>query len=672
MLVVGSWAGAASAALPTEVADEQRPRTGALHLHSTELYLEMEASYERRRVGSEDRRSRTYRASDLRLEESVSLRLTGDLPSPSFLVWDLGLSIGLSQERNREEIGSRSRTESQSGTLLEHDFSFDLLPGQPLTLHGYTRQLRARVPRQFLPSLLDERREAGFSAFLREDDWTLEWGIDWSDVERTGNRADLDDETLNSLRAYADYRLTLSDRHKLRLFYEHQRDENTYQGSLYDFDTQRERLRLEHELLFGPAGRHRLDTIFRLDEESGDLARDEIEFTPRLTLEHSPQLRTMYRYSYYRVEQDAVDMDINQLSFQSVYRPSDQLRFTSDLYWLREAIESDLETYEWGGALDLSYRRPTAWGELWTNLAYHGDEERSVGSAGERIVRGEIHALDATRPVYLLNDDIRRNSIVAYDASRVRVFVPGVDYLIQQVGPRTLVYRTLTGEISDGELVYFDYAYRLPSGGDIDTHRFDLMLEHPFPSGFSPYYNFETRRQNGHGSIGRPVEEDRTERHRIGARYRQPRWSVAAEAEYFDDSIVPYDAYRVDGRVALVREPLHTLDADASASWFDFNDYDQRRVWLLDVALRDRVQHSPYLSSTLAATYRFEEDSIDGTTNAVDVECGLEFRRGLLEVDLFVEYDLLALDERDEGFGVWLTVRRDLSHLLWKPGRATR
>jgi hypothetical protein len=40
-------------------------------------------------------------------------------------------------------------------------------------------------------------------------------------------------------------------------------------------------------------------------------------------------------------------------------------------------------------------------------------------------------------------------------------------------------------------------------------------------------------------------------------------------------------------------------------------------------------------------------------------------KRGYLTINLDVEYDLLALARgRDDGLGIYLNVRRDLSHLL--------
>ena len=103
--------------------EEESAERGVLHLNATELFLEFESSYERRRVGGDESRSssRGQRNIDYRFEESVSLRLTGDWVRPGLVAWDVGLKLGVDQERYREEIGRQRQTDSDSGSLVEYD-----------------------------------------------------------------------------------------------------------------------------------------------------------------------------------------------------------------------------------------------------------------------------------------------------------------------------------------------------------------------------------------------------------------------------------------------------------------------------------------------------------------------------------------------------------------------
>lgn len=654
-------------------------RPGLFHLNRSDAYLELESSLERRRVNSSagNRLQSVQRNREWRFSEALGLSLSGDVIDPEFLAWDAGLKLGLSQERFREQLDGFTRTDTDSGELIEYDLSLDLLRSKPVSVNAYARRSRDRVPRRFLPSLLEQTTESGASVYVTGPTWTTELGFSLSDVDRSGNRLVEDDEHLSTRRFYVDSRWEISDDHGLRLNFDHEDVSSEYQGGVFDFDTRRDELRLEHELEFGPAtgsgARHRLDTFARWNDEHGDLARDEAEFSPRLTLRHSDAFQTVYRYSYNRTDQDAIEVERHKLDVQALFKPNDRWRISANGYWLRERVEDDLETYEAGGGLDAAYRRRTPWGEFSGDAAFIGDRARTVGETDGGVVRGEGHQLGGSRPVFLRQPDVRPGTIVAYNAARTRAYVPGLDYLVTPVGRRMMVRRILSGDIPADDVVLFDYQYRVPLGSRVDSYRMDLYLEHAFRAGddrsavsLTPYYGWEQRWQFADNSRGVPVFEDNTERHRAGLRYDGPRVSLTGEYELFNDTNDPYEAFHLTGRGALFRDQVHALDLTAELSRYRFNgEFDQRKVWWLDVDVTDRLTINPYWSATVSTAYRWEDDSLDGTTNGVDVECGLHFERGQLGVDLTVEYDLLRLaDNRDEGFGMWVNVRRSFGDVL--------
>jgi hypothetical protein len=149
-------------------------------------------------------------------------------------------------------------------------------------------------------------------------------------------------------------------------------------------------------------------------------------------------------------------------------------------------------------------------------------------------------------------------------------------------------------------------------------------------------------------------------------RYGRDRWTVGGEYEIFDDSVEPYDAVHFTGQASILRSLTHTLDLNGEISHYLFQGgFDRRRVWYFDVNLKDRIELNNALSFTTGAEYRREDDSERGKTTGVDLECGLRYVRGYLTVELNVEYDLLSVVEnRENGFGIFLNVRRDLTHLL--------
>lgn len=664
----GPGAFAADTPSGPDASADARIRPGFLHFQATELFLEIEGSYEQRRVRSSrpGRVDSVQRNRDWRFGEALSLRLDGDVIDPNLFAWQAQLKLGLSQERFHETLDWYRHTDSDTGLLLEYDVSADLFRTKPLTIHAYARRSRDRLPRRFLPSLLDERDEAGVSALLTLGSWTSELSFEWADTDRTGNRSDLDDERLTTSRLTLDNRWDISEGHRLRVAFDHQREQSEYQGSRYRFDTRRDQLRVEHELQFGDRKQHAFDTLIRSDNEQGDLARDETEVTPRLTLRHSDALRTTYRYTFHRTEQDSIEVRRHQGDFGILYKPDDRLRLSGDGYLLREIIEDDVETHEFGGTVDGVYRRPAGPGVFSANLAVSADQSRTMGSAGDRIVRGEAHALDSARPVFLSHAYVRLETLRAYNVDRTRVYIAGQDYTVLRMGRRTAVYRRLSGRIAANDQVVFDYRYEVPTDSRLNSYRVDARFEYELEGGLTPYYYHEIRRQQGDGSAGRPVFEDNTERHRLGLRYAQPRWSVNGEVESFDDSVEPYNAYQLGGQVSLFQTAAHSMDANIQSALYRFDGPDDLRqaAWI-DFDVTNTFELDAYWSATLGTSYRFERDSIDGDTNAVDLEWGFHFQRGRMGLDLTAEYDLLRLaDNRDEGFGVWVNIRRDLSHLL--------
>lgn len=647
---------------------DSRIKPGLLHLGPIEASLLLEGRYERRRVSSSggQRFDSTQRNRDWFFSEGINLKLNGDIVDPNLVSWSGEFTLGYSQERSRESIDGVSETDTDSGSLLDYNVSLDLLPSQPISANVYARSLRDRIPRRFLPSLLEERREAGARVFGDFGRWRTELGVDWSDVERTGNDRAEDDESYETDRFFWDNRWAISDQHTLRLEYQHEREQSEYQGSRGTLDTRRDQLKLEHEYAFGPAGRHRLDTFLRWNDEQGDLARDELEFIPRLTLQHSDRFKSIWRYSLYRTDQDELEILRQRADLETVYTPLDGLRLHTDVFGQWESYEDDVDIDTYGALGDASWTIPTDRGELAFDGSLSYDQERTSGSGKGRQIRGESHVLDSARPTYLAEPDIDRFSIVATNAARTRVFAPGVDYQVVQVGRRTTVYRILSGRIGDGEPVYFDYTSRVPADALIDTWRADLSIEHRFTSGWTPYYAFEVRRQDANGSRGTPVFEDNTERHRVGLRYERPTWSVVGEFEHYDDSVEPYQGYSLDSRAALWRTEAQSVDASARVAYYDFHADDaERRVWWIDMDLAHRARITTHLETTLKTAYRWEDHSRDGETNGVDLEGGLHFQRGRLGVDVIAEYNLLNIrEDEDEGFGLWLYVRRDLGDLL--------
>lgn len=686
-MVVGQQPPATQPAAPeSQPADDYappRPRK-PFTLSVTDLYLGMELDYESRRVRSETayKRESTQTNRDLRVQEYVGVGLAGDIGDPGLFDWRAGLEFGLTQGRFYEAIEGFSHTDSDNGFLAEYDINADILKSKPISFNAFARRNDFRIPRRFLPSLREMDNEAGITGMAVTGPVTTEFGFTWRDIDRTGNRQEEDDEELQTTRAFVNSTWQISDHHKLRLSYEHEDQGSNYQGSLYNFDLKRDELRAEHQIEFGPGYKHRFDTFIRYNQESGDLERDELNFVPRLTLQHTDKLRTVWRYNYYQIKQDVVEVGQHKFDGQALYQATRNLRVSLDGFGLFEHADQDVDTTQWGLGGDIGYVKPSRFGETNINLHVAYDQLQTNGNAGRRLVRGEGHALGDVRSVILRNRNVVLTSILAHSDRYTRVYVQGIDYLATNIAGRTLITRLPFGRIARNEIVYFDYLYEIPAESSVDTWWASFLLEHRFDFGLIPYYQFDGRFQDvNEETIGTPVLNQDQNRHRIGARYDKTWWDLGGEYEIFDDTVEPYNAIHFTGHANLLRKADHSLDVsgevshywfeggiNSHSSWWEGDDLDNRNVWWTEVDLKDTLNILPYLTMNTGTAFHYEDDSRRGRTTGVDLEWGLKLVRGYLTVELTLEYDMLAVvANREQGFGVFLNVRRDLTHLL--PGR---
>jgi hypothetical protein len=638
------------------------------HVDLERLEVDFDLEFDGHRVKDRTRRGHeTYVDEDLRLQEAIGLGLRGDVHSPEILEWTADLRFGLDQGRFTQDYPASDGTDSDHGTLLDYDISLQLLRARPASASAFARRFDSRIPRPFLPSLREEQSEAGGSVFIAARPLTLELGVIWREIDRTGNVRRIDDESQRSALFYTDSRWEW-DRHSLSLRYEFEDEDIQYQGSSFDNDTRRHELRMEHSLLFGPDEAHRWDTFLRYTDESGDLARDEVNVNTRMTLKHSERFRTIQRYSYYRYEQGITDVDQHRLDLTAELQLPMDFRLTGNLFGAYERQDHDVDSDQFGGDVDLTWHRRVAGGELWANLNFGYAREEVHGDAGRRFVRNEALQFGVARRPYLLRSSVIPGTIFAHSLDYSRVYLSGTDYVPLIAGDLVLISRLPGGRIQDGEVVYFDYHYEVPAEASLSNFRCAVLLEQRFDSGWTPYYSYEGRFQDiDQTSTGTPWRADNLDRQRLGLRIESPAWGASAEGEYFDDDIDPYHALHFIGRATVLDDVDHQLNlrAELSPYWFRGDDLDHRRVWWFDIELQDRLRFGDRWSMNGTLGYRWEDDSVDGTTHGVDAEWLLSYTRNFLNVELALEYDLLSIaDDRDDSYGLFLRIRRDLSHLL--------
>ena len=654
----------------------QRP--GLLSLHQLDAYFELRGEFRHDRVDTDARdptsRGRLQKNREFQLEARVGLTLGGVIVDPGFLTFGADLSFALTRDRFRES-GSDvlSRTDTDSGTLELYDFRLNFLPGKKLSGSLYGLRQDNRIARRFQPTLDERRTTWGTSWTLADPTMPMELSYDSSRTDRSGNRDSRDDEQFEQRTLHFGLRWLDTQHHRIKLSFEHAETEQEFQGRPERFETTRDLLIVEDEREFGDRYQHSLRTLFRWQDESGDFARDILEIGPQLALKHSDNLQTLYRYQFNRERYAELDIDTHRADFQLVHQMYSNLTTTVDLFGLREDIVGDVDTTQWGGAMDLQYNRRNPYGHLYANLALAYDREDASGSDGRRLALNEAHTFRDPVDVTLRNRNAVASTIVVTDTSNRRLYREGVDYSILAQGTATRIRRIRTGAILDGDTVLIDYRFETPADGRLDTTRVDFSVEQRFTSGLTPYYRLSFRHQEDDvsndqqaGSSRFAGRADRTDHHRLGARYERPRYTLGAEFEIFDDTIDPYDAFHVNALLRLVQTPDRSLDASGRFSRLLFEGgFDDRNVTLIDLDLSHRWRLSDSMSTIHRLAYRFEDDSIAGDTHAWDVMAGFEYKVGDLLAEVSFRYDRLDLPgSEDEDFGIFFRLRRSIRDLL--------
>lgn len=627
---------------------------------------EREVRYERERrfAGGTERQINRAR----RFEESLGVETSGWLYREDAFQFDIAARWGLSQEKYVERWIGRDRVERPDGNLLEYDIHAILFPRGQISLTASASQSDSRIPRAFLPSL--ERERDRYEVSLLWNDPTLPSRITFEHLDdqlSSFTRSLDDDEQRRRDRFHYETTWQISPLQELRWEYEYTDRREEYSGSDTRFDTNRHFLMLQHVLRFGPEQRSVWNTELRVQEEKGDLARDQLELQTRLRLQHTDALSSFYQAQLLKESYQGFSTDTYRGEIGLTHQLGDALTTTAQVYGLRHQAERNTDFTEWGTLLSSSYARDNDWGRFSANASYSFNNIDTSSGRRTGVILKESVTFRDPLPSYLAQTYVRRWTILVTDANRTRTYLPGRDYLIVPLGRYTALVRMPTGQIADRETVLVTYTYRVHSDYDISRHRVDWRVQQDFEWGLSPYYAGNVQGESLDRQRFLRFEERDIQRHRLGATFRQPRWSVGAEYEYNDDDIDPYQAVHLTGDAVLLQRFNQQLDAKAAFSQFWFegrrrrgNLLRERDTALFDAGLSYRAWLNRQVELKSAALFRYEDDSAYGITHGFDLTAGLEWRIGFFTLEFDAEYDVLELPgSRDDGLSVWLRLRRE-------------
>lgn len=610
-----------------------------------------------------------------RFEETLGLTAAGNIVDERTLLYDAMIRGGLSQERFSESAPGflLDQSKNPNGNIFEYDLRLQALPAGTISANGYASKLNDRIPRPFLPSVDRTRERYGAGLFYNDSKLPMQLTFDHLfDDLTSGTRSLQDDEEQgeDTLRYEATWQPT--DYHALSLTYEHERRSDRYSGTSTRFDTTRNYFSLTDAVQFGSDHRSRLDTLIRLEDESGDLPRDSYEFTPLLRLQHTDSLFTTYRFQslkqkYYQLQTDTLRGD-----WGITHQFEKLLTSTLGLYGFRQDSNDNADFKEWGGVSNFALNKENTLGNFSGNLAYtHSQSNANDGRRGSVVLDESVTFRDPL-PAYLAQPNVQRFTIVVRDSVGVSFFLEGRDYLVVHIRDVTALQRVPTGFIRDRQTVLVSYTYEAYDNFRVDRDRVDLRVQQDFKNGLTPYYALSLQDERIDPQRDLTYGDRNINRHRLGAIYRRPRWSVGPEVEYNDDSVDPYKAVHLNGDVILLQNERHQLNAHGASSYFRFDglgDLEAHDSTILDMGLTHRYLLAPRLEVNSSALFRFENDSLFGETQGVDLTSSVSYRIGQMTVLIEAEYDMLDLPgSTDNSLGLWLKVRREITIIQRPPG----
>lgn len=606
-----------------------------------------------------------------RFEEYLGLSSSGSIVSEKVLLYDAMIRGGLSQEDYKESRPGFDLSRDPDGTLLEYDLRLHAFPQGRLSATANASQLRDRLQRPFLPSLDRTRERYGAALIFNDPKLPMQLTFDHLYDDLTSDSRYLtDDEELaeDTLRYEATWNPT--EDHSLNINYEYENRNDRYSGTRDSFTTTRNYLALNDAIQFGEDRRSRLDTFVRVEEERGDLPRDAVEVAPQLRFQHTDDLFSLFRTQY--LKQNYFDLSTETFRGEAglTHTLFKSLTNTINLYALEQRADRNADATEWGSMFNSTFSKENAWGRSSANLSYHHSQTRTSDGRRDGITIEETLTFRDPLPVYLAQRNINLATLVVMAADRSRLFLAGRDYAIVKQGELTSLVRNPTGMIVDGQTVLVTYSYRAFNDYGTTRDRIDLRLAHRFKNGIEPYYALSLQDEDLSDDRYLVFQERDINRHRLGVAISKPRWAASAEYEYNHDGIDPYQAGHFTGDVTVLQDLKQQAALRGALSHFRFDgneNFDSRDTTLLDLGAFYRYTLAPSIEANATALYRFQNDSLFGETNGVDLTASVSWKLGLFTLLVEAEYDMLDLPtSTDNTAALWVKVRREIP-IIGKP-----
>ncbi|MBK7404380.1 MAG: hypothetical protein IPJ41_07015 [Phycisphaerales bacterium] len=535
--------------------------------------------------------------------------------------------LGLENTNLNSDTQGASLDDTNQRTL--YDVSGLILQEGPAPLTVYSRREQVQLDRQFGGTIDSVNTEHGailryrsevaptyIHYFHRESNQTDQLGtIDYDSVQDTFNiRTDVN--MGDTQRLSAEYTLDLVD----------ERQSSSYQNSFTRHDAL-----FVHEIDFGRDARSHLRSSLRLYDESGlaDLRRVRLDET--LRLQHTDDFDTRYDVSAEDSQRHGQEQRYLSARFLARYKLFDSLVATGSLGASTLEVDGDASTQLYDVSGDLQYTKRVPYGRLDATIGV-GFTRQEDGERGQPfLISDDRVTLEDPRPSVIARRNVVANSAFVTDSAGFRIYVEGIDYVVDYFPDHIEIRRIVGGAIADGEVVLVDYTVGPEPAATFDTPNASISARYTFEegplNGLSPYVVYQWLDQSVDAVDPTRFVLEELHDLKYGVDYRIGNFTFNAERQNHDSNIFPYDSTRLEARYDLRMSYSWALTGNLTREITDYSNTGEQ-LTLDRATLRVYGRLGEDLDLNARVEYRDESSRLAQDITGFEQELNLVLRKG--------------------------------------------
>jgi hypothetical protein len=604
-------------------------------------------------------RGSSANAENLLLSEELTLATHGTIVSPKFFDWYGSGTLAL------QEIESSGSGTSQSefGLFDTYDFHTNILKDTLFPVTAYATRSESFIDRAFAALLRSTDTSYGGTVRYASPELPTTLSLIHTSATQTGlsGNTEFSSETdqFSAQTAFQPF-----DRQHVELNYSYATNSQNNPGFLSNnFETQT--AAISHDWAFDADGNYSLSQGLSYSDQTGSFPASSLYASESLRMRLAENLRATLDYHYNQQSNSSPSFVVPggggvPQSFGSTLTEND---FTGTLS--HQLFESLTSTASAGGSwtdneftgahtgssssqtafvsLAESYTKKLFLGRLGATAGINYTQTTNTAVTEPQQVLGDTRTFNDSQPIILTHPGTDASSIAVFDSTGTRLFVPGLDYTVHQVGNTVHVDRIVGGAIDENSTVRLNYLINPLPGYTSDTATFNIganyLFEEGLFKGLNLYANYIQSDQTiSPSSSG--VLPDNLRDTLLGAQYRIWKLALTAEDQNHESTLAPYHALRFSAHYQdnLTDRTILTLDA---SQYFTEYPASQSHSSLTTAGGQITYQITRDVSSLALVRWRNEDDSIQGRTEGFEEQARVQWKVRQTELFFMVRHTSL-------------------------------